>query len=675
MKISTRNIAILALGLCIWFHLTTHSFSMYAVGSILIFVAASWCVGSLVVAQTELKKINEYLAGDVPKIIFGLPLFVMVVFVVGAIIQTNVLISCGATAAIFIILELRRQRLIKFPVRRKGNNLDELAFVLLAFSIVTLWCIDLLSPIQQNDGKFIIKAWQDVYYHLAQISSISKAENLRAIQAIQMAGNQAQPYHIGAYILPSVLMAVTGESGWSSYAGFMVPLGLLLTCFAAYTLIVPWYGNLAGMVSGIGILLLPDASQMGISNGFFSYHWLQQIAPAGMYGVVAAVCSIQMSMIGARGRLWRCVLLSYIYLCIVLLFKAHIFVAASYPILIVPILFWPEIKVGRRILILILATVLFSMSVAGSQLSASVPTLRLDGSSLWEYSESIRGDLQQKWWLKSAAGMLHVITRDIWSARFVASAILLILVTVSVYFVVLILETKKIRNSQSKVIVYFPFIVFLVFLVMSLCLSYDRRGVGMPEELLHRPFVWMYFCVVTTMLGMICRRLQTSVWITSSNNRLILIATFLCLTYVPIHFSRNIQTMSIWDAFFPEVDVCLYEATEYIKSESSNADVVLTQGGDPKFAVAALSERQAYAIDAGGYRAPPGLENRLAQMRSIESEISSRRLETLFINKEIQWYLALNRNVIPWTKNENITPVYECENVAVYTRSSFKMVK
>jgi hypothetical protein len=164
-------------------------------------------------------------------------------------------------------------------------------------------------------------------------------------------------------------------------------------------------------------------------------------------------------------------------------------------------------------------------------------------------------------------------------------------------------------------------------------------------------------------------------WIAFQKNRLIFIAIFLCLTYFPINFSRNIQTLPIWNAFFPEVDACLFEATEYIKRESANSDVVLTQGGDPEFAVAALSERQAYAIDAGRYRAPPELQNRLNQMRSIESEITGSRLEALFIDKEIKWYLAVNREVIPWTKNKKITPVHECKNIAVYARSSFEMVK
>jgi hypothetical protein len=177
------------------------------------------------------------------------------------------------------------------------------------------------------------------------------------------------------------------------------------------------------------------------------------------------------------------------------------------------------------------------------------------------------------------------------------------------------------------------------------------------------------------MLGMLTWRLQTSEWIKHSNNRLILIAAFLGFTYVPVHFSRNIQTMAIWNAYFPEVNFCLYDATNYIKSESSDTDVVLTQGGDPKFAVSALTERQAYVIDAGGYRAPPGLKNRLSLMRSIDSDISSIRLENLFTQNKIMWYLALNRNVVPWTESESITPVYVCGNVAVYSQTSFAVTK
>jgi len=671
LKTITINIAILCAGLSIWLYMTGAMLGIVLISIIFFLFLCSWCAGSLLVGHAQLDKIHHCLDTDIPKITLGLPLFVSAIYVCSYIFTVDVLMSYVIVAATLIGAEFDRMRKRKLLKTDNRNEFNSVIFLVLLILITTIWCQDALVHIYQKEDHFVISAWQDVYYHLAQISSVSRAENLRSLQSIQMAGFHAKPYHTAGYILPAVLSMATGVNAWSAYAGFMIPLGLILTGFAAYTLIVPWYGHFAGMVAGLGILILPDAAQLGFSNGFFSYHWLQQIAPAGMYGIVTAVCAFQLIMIGIESRLWRIILISYIYLGAVLLFKAHIFVAVVYPILVMPALFWQGINTKKRIGLVITVTLLFLCTAILGQLSESVPTMRLDGSSLWDYSNTIRGDLKKIWLLNLIASGFYFITNGLWVGRVIVAAFLLILVTFPIYIIVLIYESRKAKNTKPSTILYFPFITTLVFLIMSLCLSYDKRGIGMPEELLHRPFVWAYFCVVVPMLGLAANRLQNNFRINSLKSRLLIIAPILLLMYFPIHFSNRIQTMPIWNVTFPEVDVCVYKAAEYVKFNSPKTDIVLTQGGDPNFQVTALTERQAYATDSGGYRSPEGLKSRVDLIRSLETSFYTNQLVEMFLRNEIHWYFAKDISRITWSDNVNVTPKYTCGKVAIYSYSSF----
>jgi hypothetical protein len=100
----------------------------------------------------------------------------------------------------------------------------------------------------------------------------------------------------------------------------------------------------------------------------------------------------------------------------------------------------------------------------------------------------------------------------------------------------------------------------------------------LPEELLHRPFVWAYFVVCA--------------WASAAASHLLidysqqhqlqalpkkkLLWPLPGLLFIPLLFSHKIQTMPLWEDFanFPRVPTCLVKSAGYIRDHSLAWDIV-----------------------------------------------------------------------------------------------------
>ena len=74
----------------------------------------------------------------------------------------------------------------------------------------------------------------------------------------------------------------------AAFVGFLLPFGILLSGLAALSLADSVWGRCAGIAATLAVTLLPEAYQQGFGNKWLSYHFLQQAAPDGLYGV--ALC-------------------------------------------------------------------------------------------------------------------------------------------------------------------------------------------------------------------------------------------------------------------------------------------------------------------------------------------------------------------------------------------------
>ena len=185
-----------------------------------------------------------------------------------------------------------------FVVKRRGGLIfqffiakswvDSLV-VLFACGVVTIWCWDLLHPMQFNAKSVSFKVWGDIFYHASQINVFTRMTDFRLESDILSSEIPFRLYHYASYLLPSLLAKACGFTAFEVYAGLLVPLGLLLLCFAAYLIASLIFGPWAGLFSAMALFLLPDAFYQGWGNLFLGqFHWLIQASPAMPYGVACA---------------------------------------------------------------------------------------------------------------------------------------------------------------------------------------------------------------------------------------------------------------------------------------------------------------------------------------------------------------------------------------------------
>ena len=342
---------------------------------------------------------------------------------------------------IFLILVLilwGRARRFNFASILQTGHASESIFFLAISIAVTVWCRDLLRPIDVNGGNALIRAWQDVYFHLCQIASFASSKGAGTIADVLMADAPAHPYHMASYILPAVLVDMTGSTVLVAYASLLVPLGILMTGLAAYSLGQLVFGKWPALAASLALMLLPDAFQQGFGNPFFGYHWSQQVGPAQGYGVASAAFVFMLMLEACRTSQYRLVFLSYIFVVITLLYKAQIFVAISFLAFVFPVLFMSGRVAKYRIPLFVLFTGIYLGVVILSQTSLSVPVMRLDGSSLKAYSELIF-DMQTDGFIKQIFTSLFFRSGNNGYLKLATFVLMLLVCTFGIFLLLLFL--------------------------------------------------------------------------------------------------------------------------------------------------------------------------------------------------------------------------------------------
>ena len=526
---------------------------------------------------------------------------------------------------------------------------------------VTLWCQDLLRPIDTSQMSVVIPAWQDVFYQLSQIAAFSGSTGAATIHDVQMAGSVPHPYHFASYIFPALLVSAGQVSEWTAYASFLVPVGIALTFLAANAIAGPMFGAWPAAAGALALVLLPDAWQQGFGNPMMAYHWLQQIAPSGSYGVASAAMSFLLMIEACRSRRVWLMCASYVFLIATLMFKAQIFVAIAYPLLIFPALFFIGLSNLQRVALATLLSTIFVVVVRLSQQISSVPVLRLDGSGLATFSRKVL-KVQSDGWvdtifahLSSLPGMYGIVF-----------GIMLLIITFGVFPILYGCQLKRLRRQFEPVVWLFPILIVATFLVMSTGMAVDNRRVGMPEEILHRPLVWAYFVIVVWTIAGAYRLLFGDA--PPSRGRPFTWASciFFLLLAIPGDLGNRIQTMGVWKLDHPQLSSCLVKAAHFIKNNSPRGDVVQDAHNDPRFILTALSTRLPYAIDAGGGRPPKGIDERLKALAAMRAVPTVEQAAALSRQMGIQWWVIGPGATVAWRWDTSGKPAFTCDRYQVF---------
>ncbi|HTN94950.1 MAG TPA: hypothetical protein VMJ33_10240 [Gallionella sp.] len=591
------------------------------------------------------------------KLLTGMLCANVAMFIASLVLPFGLAIDWMIFLIVVLILWIRARR------TSTGNlmpaaHISETFFIVAIAIAVTAWCLDVLRPIESIGGVMVIRVWPDIYYHVSEIAAFATSKGIGTISDVHMVGEAMRPYHVGSYVLPAVFVAVTGSSALIAYKSLLVPLGILITALAAYSLGNIAFGKWPAMAAGLALMLLPDAFQQGFGNGYLSYQWLQQIQPAAGYGIACAAVAFMFMLEGCSTNRYRLILLGYFFALVTLLFKAHIFVAISFLAFVFPVLFMKGRTTQYRFFMLLALTCIYVGVAALSQMSLSVPILRLDGSGLETYASNIL-ELQASGIIKNAFIFLFDSAGNNWHLEAGTFALMLVICTFGVFPVLYAVVLRHLKRRFEPMIWLFPMLVVAVYLIMATGLALNDRPIGTHSELLHRPFVWAYFVVVVWSAGAIYYRLFGDALPANKQIRWSLVLLALALEFVPVSYGKGVQTLTSyvpgtniyvsWGNAYQEVPACLVKIAGFIRKNAKADDVVQDSMNDPHFILSAFSERYPYAIAIDNqFRSAINVQPRLDSLQRLKEIKDSNEVESFMKEHAMRWYVVDPTDNVQW---------------------------
>src|SRR5450830_79683 len=334
--------------LSLWHVRTTGHLSSTAFASFVLFVFVCLAYGhAFLVATADLVKNRASLSFQ---FLCGFFLFNTLLFVLSLVSPFGMLTNIS-------ILSLGALVLAALGVRRQPNvddfheELPGLLCVLVSGAAATLWCSDSQAPLLIQGQTAIYQTWQDTFIHAREISAFAQAHGIGSIQDIKLSGAPAPLYHFASYLSAAAVSVLASVPAIDVYSSFQLPLGIFLTGLAAFSLAASIWGGWPAIAAAVAVVVVPDAYQQGFANRYLSYNFLAQINLGMLYGIACAAIAWIFILEGNRRGRVASILIGYFFLAVCLFYKAHIFVANAFLILIYPCLFFPGLRQRWRLIL------------------------------------------------------------------------------------------------------------------------------------------------------------------------------------------------------------------------------------------------------------------------------------------------------------------------------------
>lgn len=667
VRTDALSISLILFFLCFWHWRITGSLNIQALAALGLFVALCLAYGRLFVMATS--RLFSPSLGLPYQVLTGYFVFNSLLFILalaspfGMAVNLVVLSLIGG-AGYFI--KQRSPAVSKAP---PANRRAAMAAVLIAGIGATIWCGDAQTPIRLQDSDVLFKVWPDTFIHAREISVFAQAHGIGTIQDIKLAGGKAPIYHFASYLSPSAISVMSGASAMDVYASFHLPVGIMFTGLAAYCLMSLMFGSWAGVAAAVALLLLPDGYHQGFGARYLSHNFLAQVNLGLLYGITCAALAWIFVIQGCRKGKIGLIALGYVFLVVCLFYKAHIFVANSYLLMMFPILFFQPLRTRWRILIGIAATAVFVAVVMISQTNPRVPILRLDGSGIGRYIVVLLWDFEAGA-LKTFFNRVFIEEKNGKLLQLVYAMGMLLLCTFGLWVLGLCATLAGARKKIEPLFLWFPILVVANYLIMGIGLAVDSRGVGTPDELLNRPLVWAYFVVATWTAAAAYYLLIGTEAPRANVVKGALLAGVLAAIGITVYQAPNLQT-------FPErhtranyekwaVPSCLVQSAQYLRAHSTPSDIVQDSTNDPDFVFTALAERQLYVgkVSFGGENAVQMA--RLEEMKQFKNMQDVRSLEQFASASGIKWYLLAPGANVSWPAEFVQRPAFSCGAYRLY---------
>ena len=615
--------------------------------------------------------------------LFGFFFVSVILFLLSMLSPLGMALNGLVVVLVTVVWGLARTPSTEQQITNKSEIWLGLATTMIGLVAATLWSADSIRPMTVAHGVVTFRPWVDSFYHGCIVRMFRDSHGFSSLEHIMVPGQPAPIYHYASYSVPAFLAAVTKTPCYLALTSFQVPLGVVLTGFAAFALIRSWWGPGAGLAATVFLLFLPDASVYGLKNPFLSYHWLQQIAPAGAYAVSLAAMSWLLLFEGCRSRRYGVIGLSFLVAGAALFYKAHIFVANAFLIWVLPPILVSGLRPIRRVAWFSFAVAFFLATVSLSRHVPAVPILRIDGSGLRQYVNLLAfnlGDSPLKSSLSAGAGSpgIHDLYKGVIHLLFGTFGVL------GPVYLLLVWPMARpgaghdrgdtVNRGSRRACVWvaiFPLLLIANYLVMALGLAPDENNSTSSDELMHRPLIWAYFGVSAWVGGALYQTVIRHVIHRYRFARAVLPAVLSGLIAVPFLLGTNVQVGPEWGKELTNTSMAieLFKCSSFLREHGRADELVQDSARDPRLALGALSEHPEFAIDYFDKHMQVLLAGQLRDIESLEQMTDLDQIRRYAAERRLCWYVMHPRHFVPWPRSVVDNPAFTAGGFRVYRLS------
>jgi hypothetical protein len=569
----------------------------------------------------------------------------------------------GAVALVVLGLRIAlRRRLPGAPPERRALT----AFAL-CVAFTAAWCFEPARAYEVVRTQGVLPLWSDYFFQGGVISQFGDA---RAVGrgSIYLADYPPSFYHFASYAPAAALAGVLDQPGLPLAAAAWLPLGFLAMLAGAHALGARLAGAAGGIAAVLALAVLPDASNYGLRNGWFSFHWTLMAHAGATYALGAAFVSLALL---ERSR--RALIASALLAASTLLFRAHIFVLFM-PAWIATAAMCSTVDPDRRRRVGWLM-----IGVLG--IGAAATSLAVAHLGHWRLGEPALGDFL--WYVHTgheptAYTKVYENLRTMDEPTFLLLAGVALAVAAALGAFVLALPAAAIVAREKGALRPIDAACgYLAFTWLLLMLFAPTPWHGDPSDLIHRPFVLLYaacaiwtFCLVLRILAM---KTAWRAW------PALAIAALASLPVIVATAGDMARPKFRWGAYDAAVRVPpgLVEAAAFMRKHAAPGDIFAVAGLTAGYATFDVSTQLCSLSGMPAYLSRPYFEMikeaprkqvaavRLAALQELESLTEYAEAMRALRSLKVQWFVVAGDQGPRWDPQRR-RAAFKAGTVALY---------
>jgi hypothetical protein len=584
----------------------------------------------------------------------------------------------GAVAAVVVGLELALAR------RRRGPLPDWRASIgfALCVAFTAAWCSAPASAYEVMRAQGVLPVWQDFFIHGGLISQFGDPR-AAAHQSIYLADFPSSFYHFASYAAAAALAGMLDQPGLPMATAAWLPLGFLAMSAGAYALGERLAGAAGGLAALAAIAILPDASNYGLRNGLFSFHWTLLATPGATYALGAAFVSLVLLDRWSAERSPAALAASALLAASIIFFRAQIFVV-YFPAWLASAAFCGARS--RKLLIAIL--LMEGLLAAAVAASLTLAHLASTDPGYWQFGgpalEKFLTVVHTRQEPTAYTGVYPDLMSEFASASVLTAGILLAVVAALGAFVILLPGAMALARRCGVLRPIDAYPAFLVFCWLLLMLFAPVPWHGDSTELIHRPFVLLYAGAAIWTLCLALRSLATRAGEIPSRLWPTLLAGALLALPAIMAAAPGMATPKFrWaekDAA-PRVEPGLVEAAAFLRKQARVGDIFAAGGLSAEYVAFDFATRLCALTGIPAYLARPYLEMikdgprktvagaRLAALEEVDRQADYATAIDLLRRLRVQWYAVAGEKGPRWDPGRE-RAAFSAGTISVYATSA-----